>query len=132
MPRIAPYLSFLQKHRHIRIHVAARMKYLNLLDIHHSRLIKANIVYVPPGGSCGNSPFFPTQIRASAITKQKTHKMSNKRDVIVLIKRSKKLWFKNHSYILRMLETRASNLNLTVEVFDENPLPYVDKTVDIF
>jgi len=137
LPRIAPYLSFLQKHRHIRIHVAARMKYLNMLGIHHSRLIterviKANILYVPPGGPCGNSPFFATQILASAITKQKSHNMSNKRDVIVLIKRSKKRWFKNHSYILRMLKTHASNLNLTVEVFDDNPLPHVDKTVDIF
>jgi hypothetical protein len=113
------------------------MKYLNMLGIHHSRLIterviKANILYVPPGGPCGNSPFFATQILASAITKQKTHNMSNKRDVIVLIKRSKKRWFKNHSYILRMLKTHASNLNLTVEVFDDNPLPHVDKTVDIF
>ncbi|KAK2158936.1 hypothetical protein LSH36_161g02013 [Paralvinella palmiformis] len=137
LPRIAPYLTFLQKHRHIRIHVAAEMKYLNLLGIDDSRLIngsviKADILYMPPGGPCGNSRFFPTQILASTIANEKNHISSNKRDVIVLINRSKKRWFKNHKDILKMLKTHASNLNLKVEVFDDNPLPHIDKTVEMF
>jgi len=137
LPRMALDLPFLLKHPHIKIHVAGRMEYLTLLGIDNSRLItkpiiKADILYMPPGGPCGNSPLLSTQILASTLASNVKGNALNKRDTIVLIKRSKKRWFDNHYSILRMIMIHASKLNLKVEVFNDNPLPHINKTVEMF
>ncbi|KAK2138856.1 hypothetical protein LSH36_2308g00002 [Paralvinella palmiformis] len=135
LPRIAPYLHFLHTHPHIRIHVASKMKYLNLLHIHSSRLITepvihAEILYMPAGGPCGKSPLFTTQVLADIITNNMTY--NGNQDTLVLIKRSHKRWFNNHDQILTMLRRHASNLKLRVEVFADNPLPHINKTIEMF
>ena len=138
LPRIAPYLTFLQRNPTIRIHVASNMKLLDLLGIDSSRLIMestvhTDILYMPPGGPCGKSPLFTTQLLANLISNISTQNIpSKKRDVIVLIKRSHKRWFANHEAILRMLQRHATRLNLTVEVFADDPLPGMAQTIDMF
>ena len=137
LPRIAPYLPFLQKHRQIRIHVPPGIKYLDLLGIEKRRLttdsvVHADILYMPAGGPCGNSPLFTTQLLADLIRRNVNLTTSTERNVVVLIKRSKKRWFANHDAIYAMLQRHASHFNLTVEVFADNPLPSLDKTIEMF
>ncbi|KAK2149917.1 hypothetical protein LSH36_431g00015 [Paralvinella palmiformis] len=139
LPRISPYLGFLRQNRHIRIHVPAKMIYFSLLGIDNSRLITepvihADILYMPAGGPCGNSPVFTTQVLAGVLTGaiDESHSDSTEADTIVLIKRSKRRWFADHDGILRMLRARASEFKLRVDVFADNPLPGIDKTINIF
>ena len=67
LPRLVPYLNFLKKHEHIKLHVnmhspkrayskPAYIRYLTQLGLHPDRmvegLIAARVVYLPKGGTC--------------------------------------------------------------------------------
>ena len=137
LPRIAPYLSFLRRHPEIKIHVKGKPKYLSLLGIDDSRLIRnpaveAEILYMPAGGTCGRSSLFTTQVLANALATSQGDASPKIRDTIVLIKRSRTRWFGQHDAILRMIEKHASRVNLSVEVFADNPLPSINKTIEMF
>jgi len=136
LPRIAPYLPFLNKYKHIVIHVPAKVNFLNLLGIDQNRLIissavHADLLYMPAGSPCGSPTLFATQMLARAMANF-PNASTVKPDKIILIKRSHKRWFDNHASILAMLRTHASRRNLTVEVFNDNPLPSIAETVEMF
>ena len=57
---------------------------------------------------------------------------SQPRKSIVLIKRSKKRWFKNHDSIHDSLKILAEHYNLTLEVFSDKNLPSLNETVKMF
>ena len=137
LPRISPYLLFLQRHPEIMIHVQGTPKYLNLLGIDKSRLIhapaiKADLLYMPAGGTCGRSSVFTTQVLASFLSTKPIDISSTSQNTIVLIKRTKSRWFGQHEAILRMIEKHASRVNLSVQVFGDNPLPSLEKTIEMF
>ena len=137
LPKIAPYLYFLKRHPEIMIHVKGRPKYLSLLGINNSRLIEAqsihaDILYMPAGSPCGRSPLFITQVLANIVATLPDHPPSTIRDTVVLIKRTKSRWFTQHDAILRMLRKHSAQVNLSVEVFGDNPLPSLNRTIDMF
>lgn len=137
LPRISPYLLFLQRHPEIKIHVKGTPKFLTLLGINKSRLIhapaiKADILYMPAGGSCGRSSLFTTQLLASVLATKPIDVSLTSQDTIVLIKRTKLRWFGHHQAILEMMEKHASRVNLSVQVFSDNPLPSLEKTIEMF
>ena len=137
LPRFAPYRMFLQKHPQILIHLKTNIKYFNILGIDKSRFVMdpvlhANLLYMPSFGTCGVSPVFTTQLLANMLIPSSRRPLSVKRDTIVLIKRSKKRWFANHDSILKMIQFHASKLKMRVQVFGDDPLPAIGKTIEMF
>jgi hypothetical protein len=137
LPRLAPYLPFLLRHPEIKIHVVGGNKYLRVLGIPHNRLLTANavvarVLYMPAGGTCGRSALFTTQVLSQTLLHAVHNRTRSPQDTIVLIKRSSKRWFQNHAAILKMLQKRAAEINLRVEVFDDKSLPDVPSTIKMF
>ena len=140
IPRIAPYLPFLRNHPSIQIHhrdmSSALLGLLDIPDLHArqvSGLVRGRVVYLPAGTPCGRAPLFTTQLtslylqhRASSVSPPRP------RNLIVLIQRSYKRFFKHHSHILEMLQDEARAHDLETRVFQDNPLPDVRSTMEMF
>ena len=137
--RIGPYVSFLQKHSKIRIHVKTRTgfikAFLEHFDISSGRVVTgsvgAKILYVPAGTPCGRSAIFPTYLLSMEFGNRMTTGVQPRRS-IVLIKRTTKRRFRYHNQILKMLEKVAkdwSHLKLKVEVYPDNPVPGLKDTL---
>ena len=137
--RIAPYLSFLRKHRQIKIHVKTRTGFIKgfteFLGISPGRIVSgsvgARILYVPAGTSCGRSAIFPTYMLSAEFRSRITTPVHERRS-IVIIKRTTKRRFTHHHQILKMLQrlikTRPQ-LKLKVEVYPDNPVPGLKETL---
>ena len=141
LTRIGPHLNFLRDNEKIRIHVARRNGFMNnfmkYLGINPSRLLSGNvgarILYVPAGTTCGRPAVFPTYLLSlefrSRITSQPQERKS-----ILLIKRTIKRRFRKHNEILKMLRSlvaKRPEFSLTVEVYPDNPVPSLPKTLSM-
>ncbi len=134
LPRLAPYISYLRRNPHIKIHALARHPFLPLLGLDPGRIVSGNvrakILYMPAGGPCGNPPVFSTQMLSLQL-RPNPHN-TDQRNNIILIKRSRKRWFKRHDSILKMMETMAQPLGFYVSVFADKPLPGLNLTRELF
>ena len=142
LTRMGPHLDFLRNNSSIMIHVAAKtgfMKnFMKHLGINPSRLVSgtvgARILYVPAGTTCGRALIFPTSMLSlefrTRISTQPEHRKS-----ILLIKRTSKRRFTQHAKIFNMLQSlsaQRSDLGLKVEVYKDNPVPSLSKTLEMF
>ena len=141
LPRIAPYLSFLLKYKHIKIHCKNKNfsnNMLKYLGITKDRLIfgdvKVEIVYMPAGTACGRPGVFTTQLLSTLFHRKMPKEiLDRKQDTIVLIKRSSKSrQFSQHQEILKMLETVAKNRGLRAVEYRDDPTPSLNKTLEVF
>ncbi len=134
LPRLAPFLDFLRDHPHIKIHANIRHPFLSLLSIDESRVVRGNIrariLYLPAGASCGSPSLYPTQALASQLRPQTVP--LDRQNIIVLIKRSRSRRFLNHRSILDTLEHLAIPLGFEVKVFADNPVLPASETRDMF
>ena len=138
LPRIVFGIPFLLQNKDVKVHVASKSKlilaYLADLGIDEKRIISGDVqaktAYVPVGSVCGQAPIIPVNI-LSMLMRAK-FRSQQKRDLIVLIKRSTKRWFNNHGSILKMLNSTANNFGLTVNVFGDKPSPSIPETQQLF
>ena len=139
LTRIAPYLSFLMRHPHIKILVQSETGFtpifLAALGIEPSRLvsgnIRADIVYMPAGSPCGHATILSAQMLSSRF-RAALPDPAPPRDTIILMKRSKKRWFNYHDDILAMLRRHADAAGLKTVVYGDDPVPGVDDTLRLF
>ncbi len=141
--RIAPYVEFLKRYPNIKIHVntAASFvkKFLGQIGIESNRLVTgpvgAKILYVPAGTTCGrpnifNAALFSLRLRASINFEPQPRKS------IVIIKRTKSRHFRQHNAIVAKLEKLVSeeysNSSFKLEIYPDNPLPGLNKTLAMF
>ena len=139
LTRIAPYLSFLMRHPHIKIIVQRETGFtptlLAAIGIEPSRLVSGNIqadvAYMPAGSPCGHATILSAQMLSSHF-RAALPEPAPSRDTIILIKRSKKRWFNYHDDILAMLRGHADAAGLNTVVYDDNPVPGIDETRRLF
>ena len=140
LSRLSLWLDFLKKNKHIQIHVASRIGFLQRifksLGLDPSRMVKgtrrAKILYMPPASTCGRSIAFNGQL----LSLQFRHAMKTPpqpRKSIVVIKRTKSTRrFKNHDQICQMLQRVVQGTDIKVEIFSDKKLPTFEQTMAIF
>ena len=140
-PRISPYLTFLQKHPNIKIHVRETGGYtkqtLEFLSFNSSRFVtdvcRAKIVYLPQATPCGFVQAQSAQYLSFLYRRKikETYPDLSRRN-IVLIKRSGTRRLTHHADIQTALENLATEFNLTFKLFSDSPVPGFDDAMQIF
>ncbi|ELT92108.1 hypothetical protein CAPTEDRAFT_206624 [Capitella teleta] len=135
-PRLAPYVQFLNDNPYVKIHFQSSNPLQNVLgirDIEKRRLTKqdfrAKVLYSPSGAPCGIPPLFATQLVSFYARKRLSNSYRNK---VILIKRSTKRFFKQHTDIESMLRGEASSRALELFVFRDDPVPNLEVTMKMF
>ncbi|ELU08083.1 hypothetical protein CAPTEDRAFT_201658 [Capitella teleta] len=138
IPRLAPYVKFLNENPNVKIFLRGKNPVRNLLGIRNldQRRLKdwrfrARLLYSPAGSSCGNPSLLTTQLM-SLYAKQDLDNNPLKRNKIILIKRSYKRFFNEHDSIATMLKTQASKHGLELFIFRDDPVPSIDFTRRMF
>ncbi len=133
LPRLAPYLEYLKRFPHIRIHAGTRHPFLPLLGLDPDRIItgdiRAKLLYMPAGVSCGMSTIFPTQMLSFHLRRGLKPMEWN---IILLVRRSRTRWFRHHESILQMLQDVASPEGYIVKEYRDDPVPGIDATRELF
>ena len=150
--RLAPYIQFLKKHPNIKIHVntqSEKHKIPNFvkimlwhLGIAESRIVSgtigAKIVYLPAGTLCGHPNVFNV-VLLSLLLRSAIKQEPQPRTSIMIIKRSDRRYFKQHDAIAAMIGhaihvqyPMLANANIKIEVFPDDPLPSMEKTMEMF
>ena len=141
LPRIAPYVEFLNENKHIKIHTKNQTFHthmLEMLGISKERLVfgnvKARLVYMPAGTACGRPGVFTTQLLSRIFhSRLPGDVLSSKQDTIILIKRSSRSrQFRNHANIFKMLKQVASDRGMRAMEFRDNPTPPLNETMALF
>ena len=141
LPRIAPYLDFLLKNPHIKIHCKNKTFHLDMLKflgLGEERFIfgniRAKLLYMPAGTACGRPGAFTTQLLSTLFHHQMSKEvLSQAQDTIVLIKRSSKnRQFIYHKDIFQMLQDVAHKHKLRTVEYKDNPTPSFTDTLEIF
>ena len=141
LPRLVPYLDFLNSHQHIKIHVllaskshkkAAYLRYFKMLNLNPDRMVtgnvRADIVYLPKGGTCGNvvephGQIFSHVLRSFIKAHYPRETAESARRTLVLIKRSHRRQLKQFTVIQRKLQTIAQEYKLNFKIYSDAPLP---------
>ena len=135
LPRLALYLPFFHDNPQMKILANSKHKFLPLLGLDPARFIsgrvRAKILYLPAGSRCDVLPVIGGQILSSAL-QVPVSKENHRRDLLVLIKRSNVPQFSHHGAIYNMMSQYARRFSLNAVVFDDNPLPDVNQTMEIF
>ena len=141
LPRLAPYLDFLQNNPHIKIHTARpSLDHFAVLGIKKSRLITgailADIAYVPNGNGCGWISPIPVQILyqtyQSYIKKHLSLQMNRNRIVLIRRTTGHHRFLAQYEDILALLESFGQKYGLTVEIFRDDPVPSIHQTMAMF
>ncbi len=136
--RLSPYLEFLRRNEHIKVHVKSVTSFVlelfTQLGIDTARIISgyihANILYLPSGQKCDHPSFFNLQYLSMEFRLKLQPVKANR--TVILIKRSKKRWFKQHMEIKAALNETIMQYNLQLEVFSDKSLPSLKSTMDMF
>ena len=139
LTRLSPWPEFLRKNKHIRIHTKSNETYFHelmfTLGLDPSRIVTGNItakiLYLPASTPCGrvvpfNSQLLSLEFRHSIKTPPEPRKS------IVVIKRSKKRFFKNHDKIFEMIQNSTKGTDIKVELFSDTTLPDLKDTMAMF
>ncbi|ELU00628.1 hypothetical protein CAPTEDRAFT_206595 [Capitella teleta] len=134
VPRLAPYVKFLNDNPSVKIFLRTGnpiTSFLGIEDLEKRRLrdgrFRARVLYSPAGCPCGNPGLLTTQLM-SLYAKRGLENNPQKRNKIVLIKRSHKRFFRQHEEIAAMLEAQASEHDLELFVFRDDPVPSINLT----
>ena len=142
LPRLGPYLYFLQQYPHVKIHTAgdgAKMKeFMVVLGLDPDRLtsgdIRAGIVHLPQSTGCGGT----SQVQGTQILSKhfqdyaKEHFGKVRKRAIVLVKRSFRRRLLYHDEILARMKNISLDYNLEFIHFDDMDLPDLKETIRIF
>ena len=141
LPRLVPFVKFLKENPQIKIHIyGLGHGYLHEFFRHFgipekrfvTGLIRARVLYMPQSGPCAGALVFNGRMQ-SMVHRSRITTPPEPRRSIVLIKRSKKRYFRNHDSILKGLQQVAKEYgDYKVEVFSDNPLPTQAETMSMF
>ena len=139
LPRLVPYLQFLRQHQHIKIHLLtmasskeAYERYFKMLDINPDRIVtghvRANIVYLPKGGSCGaiaepHGQIFSREMRSFIAAQYPRETAAESARTVVLIHRSHSRHLKQYALIKSKLQTIAHDYKLDFKIYSDAPTP---------
>ena len=144
LPKLTMHHYFLHRHPFIKIHVNAKsdriIEYLRILDLSPSRLItgniRADVIYVPKGGGCGNS--FQPDLQVLSLTSREYMVNNNilvplfEQKSIVLIQRTVKRMLNQHQSIAEFLWAITDEYILGFHIFSDDELPSFHTTMRIF
>ena len=139
LPRLAPYLEFLQNNTQIRIHVqdlnCHTMDIIEFIGLDPSRLvmgtIRAKIVYLPQATPCGFPNVQETQILSQIFREKLVHLHGKqKQNYIIYIQRTFSRQMVRRLQIWSLLINLAKEYNLTFEIFPDFPSqPLIDTMI---
>jgi len=141
LPRISLYINFLRRNPQIKILASSRhgrlMELLAILGFNKERIIigtsRAKLLYLPRPTMCGSANIQEIQVISFLFRKYIIENLkTEKRDKIILIRRSRNRIFTEHESIERMLKEMAASHNLSFELFPDNPIPSLNKTMIMF
>jgi len=159
MPRIALYVDFLRANPTVRIHVSRAPNIEEILKLYildPARIvtgsIRANTIYIPQGGGCGESdcavcirvmagmfstvPSTPRGTNSNKVDLRHEIKpaLSSKQtaDYVVLVQRSSKRYLSQHRAIEIILKDMSRVFNLTYILYTDNPVATMERTLDVF
>ncbi|KAK2153760.1 hypothetical protein LSH36_287g03033 [Paralvinella palmiformis] len=133
-PKISPYLEFLKRKPHIKVQVYNKDDYTNFimesLGIVRDRLIsgvvRAHVIYLPRGTSCGTSNIQETQLLSHYLRLSVPKQEDGIRN-LVLIRRSRSRSFTQQAKISEKLQVVAEEYGLKFYLFKDNPVPEMDE-----
>ena len=140
LPRIVPYIAFLRQNPSILIHSepTVYIKHaLEMLDISPRRIVsgtvQSDVIYLPEGVRCAHAQTYNTQLLASTFIRHtRLLYPTDNRNLIVLIKRSAKRFFRYHLSIYEALKVLARETGTRVVVFDDRDLPKFHEMTRMF
>jgi hypothetical protein len=147
MPRVAPFVQFLTKHKHIKIHVwqtsGQLADQLEVLGIERSRLvsgdIRAGVAYVTKATECFQPDVQQTQLLNSRYRDYiRTNFPYEGQHRLVMIRRTgftlsgHKRHIVQQDAVEKLVETAARDYNLTYTVYSDNPVPSLNETMRMF
>ena len=150
IPRIAPYLQFLKENTDIKIHVIeiysdpitnatkSTAKSLELLGIHHSRLVKdvvrAKIVYWPQVTNCGYPSTYLSQLLSYRYRQslERTATDHQVRNSMVMIKRTLSRSLNDQEGKEEVLRALAKKYHLEFVLFSDDALPSFVEQARVF
>ena len=141
LPRLAPYLEFIKRNPSIKIHCGElhsdfAIHMLKILEIPEDRIVKgvirAKIVYMTEGTTCGFVQLPSIQIMSELYRNYIKNKESKKRNTFVLIRRTKGRGFKHAGLIESGIRNLTLKYNLELVIFSDNPVPSLDESMSMF
>ncbi len=134
LPRVAPYLHFLQQHTSVKIYISDPKKntqsMLNFLGVPSSRIVKgtvrAKVLYLPQATNCGSANIQETQLLSFHLRRvilSTFPQLVNKQKSIVLIRRSGKRHFTQADQLKTLVEKLAREFDLNFYWFRDDPVP---------
>lgn len=141
IPRLAPYLSFLQRNQDIRIHMPDQNSHteiiFKILGLNKERIItgdvRAKVVYLPQATPCGFAQTPAIQILAQKYRSYVESTQPNiTRNSVVMVKRTQGRRLKHHDLILAAIATLSAEFHFEFVLFDDAQVPTFEKTMSIF
>ena len=140
LPRIFPYVEFLNRHPVIKIHIARSkfaITYFEAMGIQNASrrtitgTVCAKLAYLPQGSGCGT--MLPLQGQSlSHRFRNQFAKKNRKRNKVILIVRTKNRMIVKYRDIAHKLRNLAKIYGLEFIVFKDNPPPSFKETLHIF
>ncbi|ELU02690.1 hypothetical protein CAPTEDRAFT_199663 [Capitella teleta] len=134
LPRLAPYLQFLQHFTDIKIHVGHITPFLMLLGIPRERFVTGSVAtklaYVPAGLPCDTSDIYSTQL-TSYYLRRNLPNLSSMRTKVILVSSSTHRYL-HHDDIIEMLQRHASIRGLEVIQYSTDSAKNINATQEIF
>ena len=144
IPRMALFLEFLRKYTTIKIlahdNSQKLLEILETLGLSRDRVItgwiRADIAYVPRATSCGTPNTLEMQYfqhyNYQFIKRNLLVQNDIKRNNLILIKRSGRRHFINHTLIEQLLNKTSKEFGFKFVVFGDNPPPALNETMILF
>ncbi len=133
LPRISPYLQFLQQHQSVRIYVSDSTNQtqviLNFLGIGSSRfvggVVRAKVLYLPQATNCGFANIQETQLLSYHLRKIFSHKhpATHRKKTVILIRRSVERHFTKRLELKKHLKSLSEQFGLDFFWFRDDPIP---------
>ena len=139
-PKLAVYLNFLKENPEIKIHIGKapiNQLWKDMIGLDSKRYlygsVKAHILYVPEPNYTGHTNPLPIQM-LSKLYRTEIHKRYGykKRDAIILINRSNSRVLKQRMTVRSYLSDIASQYNLTLVEFNDNPVMSYKDSMKLF
>lgn len=141
IPRLSLYIDFLRNNPQIKI-LASKMRgrtaeLFAILGLSKDRIIsgtcRSKLLYLPRPTKCGTANLQEIQVISLLYRDYIKEKLkTDPRDKIIFIRRSRNRKFIEHTAIELMVKETAKAHNLSFELFPDNPVPSLNKTMNMF
>lgn len=141
IPRVSLYVDFLKRNPQVKILLPIMhgrlVELLTILGLSKNQVIsgtcRAKLLYLPRATMCGHANVQEIQVASSLFRQYINEELTfEPRDKIILIQRSRSRKFTDHDSIERTVKEISTEHNLTFELFQDNPVPSLEKTMIMF